>query len=55
MGPDLQIVVLDMSLEEQMERIRKRHEAMRTPLIWQRLDVINVDSGDCDIDGHLRR
>ena len=26
MGPDLQIVVLDMSLEEQMERIRKRHE-----------------------------
>ena len=39
MGPDLQIVVLDMSLEEQMEKIRKRHEAM----IWQRLDVINVD------------
>ena len=26
MGPDLQIVVLDMSLEEQMERIRGRHE-----------------------------
>jgi len=25
MGPQLQIVVLDMSLEEQMERVRKRH------------------------------
>ena len=25
MGPELQIVVLDMSLEEQMGRMRKRH------------------------------
>ena len=25
MGPELQIVVLDMSLEEQIERVRKRH------------------------------
>ena len=25
MGPELQIVVLDMSLEEQMDRMRKRH------------------------------
>ena len=25
MGPGLQIVVLDMSLEEQMDRVRKRH------------------------------
>ena len=25
MGPELQIVVLDMSLEEQLDRVRKRH------------------------------
>jgi len=25
MGPDLQIVVLDMKLEDQMDRMRKRH------------------------------
>ena len=25
MPPEFQIVVLDMSLEEQMERVRKRH------------------------------
>ena len=26
LGPELEIVVLEMSLEEQMERIRGRHE-----------------------------
>ena len=25
MGPELRIVVLDMSLEEQLDRVRKRH------------------------------
>ena len=32
MGPDLVFVVLDMSMEDQIERLRKRHKGDETAL-----------------------
>jgi len=40
LGPELEIVVLEMSLEEQMERIRGRHEGSEDAV-----DMMKVSKG----------
>ena len=56
MGPDLQIVVLNMSLEDQMERVRSRHGGHESAVDFAKVKCF--DGGrcaDCDIDGNLGR
>ena len=41
LGPELEIVVLEMSLEEQMQRIRARHEGSEDAVQMMKVPIYN--------------
>ena len=56
MGPDLQIVVLDMKLEDQMDRMRKRHGGHESAVDFAKVKCFDGRRcGNCDIEGNLGR
>ena len=42
LGPDLQIVVLDMALDDQIERVKKRHKGEESAIEMCKVGIANV-------------
>ena len=41
LGPDLQTVVLDMALDDQIERVKKRHKGEESAIEMCKVDIAN--------------
>ena len=53
LGPELEIVVLEMTLEEQMERIRSRHEGSQHAVDMMKVGLVCAFLCKSNINSHL--
>ena len=49
LGPDLQTVVLDMALDDQIERVKKRHKGEESAIEMCKVDIANFFNNKSDI------